>query len=85
MRTTSTLLVVVMSASLASVTGCKPKEEPNTPASVSADTAPAENPQMKMLSGSMVGSVGVSGAPGGKADHDCAVEGISKIQDDLEF
>ncbi|MCB9752971.1 MAG: OmpA family protein [Myxococcales bacterium] len=43
MRTTSTLLVVVMSASLASVTGCKPKEEPNTPASVSADTAPAEN------------------------------------------
>ena len=35
--------------------------------------------------GSIVGGVGVSGAPGGKADHDCAVEGIEAIQDLLEF
>lgn len=35
--------------------------------------------------GSIVGGVGVSGAPGGKLDHDCAVEGIEAIQDDLEF
>jgi len=35
--------------------------------------------------GSLVAGVGVSGAPGGKADHDCAVKGIAKIQDDLEF
>ena len=35
--------------------------------------------------GSIVGGVGVSGAPGGKLDHDCAVEGIEAIQDALEF
>lgn len=35
--------------------------------------------------GSIVGGVGVSGAPGGKLDHDCAVEGIEAIQDILEF
>ncbi len=35
--------------------------------------------------GSVVGGVGVSGAPGGKLDHDCAVEGIEAIQDILEF
>ena len=35
--------------------------------------------------GSLVGGVGVSGAPGGKADHDCAVVGIESIQDMLEF
>ncbi|MCY4395456.1 MAG: heme-binding protein [Rhodospirillaceae bacterium] len=31
--------------------------------------------------GSIVGGVGVSGAPGGKLDHDCAVEGIEAIHD----
>lgn len=38
-----------------------------------------------MAAGSVVGGVGVSGAPGGKLDHDCAVEGIEAIQDILEF
>jgi len=32
-----------------------------------------------------VGAVGVSGAPGGQADEDCAVKGIAAIQDDLDF
>jgi uncharacterized protein GlcG (DUF336 family) len=35
--------------------------------------------------GSMVGAVGVSGAPGGKADDDCARAGIEAISDSLEF
>lgn len=38
-----------------------------------------------MAAGSVVGGVGVSGAPGGKLDHDCAVAGIESIQDILEF
>lgn len=35
--------------------------------------------------GSLVGSIGVSGAPGGEADDTCARAGISAIKDDLEF
>ncbi|MEK9679619.1 MAG: heme-binding protein [Rhodospirillaceae bacterium] len=35
--------------------------------------------------GALVGAVGVSGAPGGQADEDCAVKGIATIQDDLDF
>lgn len=35
--------------------------------------------------GSMVGSIGVSGAPGGEADDACARAGIAAIQDDLDF
>ncbi|HLR12950.1 MAG TPA: heme-binding protein [Burkholderiaceae bacterium] len=35
--------------------------------------------------GSLVGAVGVSGAPGGQADEDCARDGIDAIQDDLDF
>lgn len=35
--------------------------------------------------GSLVGSIGVSGAPGGAADDACARAGIAAIQDDLEF
>lgn len=35
--------------------------------------------------GSLVGGVGVSGAPSGQADHDCANAGIESIMDDLEF
>jgi len=35
--------------------------------------------------GSMVGAVGVSGAPGGKADEDCARAGIEAIANKLEF
>ena len=34
--------------------------------------------------GSLVGSIGVSGAPGGDADHACA-SGLAAINDDLEF
>jgi uncharacterized protein GlcG (DUF336 family) len=36
-------------------------------------------------SGSMVGAVGVSGAPDGKSDEKCALEGIEAIQELLEF
>lgn len=36
-------------------------------------------------SGSIVGAVGVSGAPGGEADDACAKVGISAIQDKLDF
>jgi uncharacterized protein GlcG (DUF336 family) len=35
--------------------------------------------------GTMVGAVGVSGAPGGEADDGCAKAGIEAIRDKLEF
>jgi uncharacterized protein GlcG (DUF336 family) len=35
--------------------------------------------------GSIVGAIGVSGAPGGEADDACAQAGIAQIRDDLEF
>lgn len=35
--------------------------------------------------GSLVGGIGVSGAPGGDADADCAKAGIAKISDELEL
>lgn len=35
--------------------------------------------------GSLVGSIGVSGAPGGEADDTCAKAGVAAIKDDLEF
>lgn len=35
--------------------------------------------------GSIVGAVGVSGAPGGDADHACAKVGIDAIRDKLDF
>jgi uncharacterized protein GlcG (DUF336 family) len=35
--------------------------------------------------GSLVGAIGISGAPGGEADDACAKAGIAAIQDKLEF
>jgi len=35
--------------------------------------------------GSLVGAIGVSGAPGGEADDACAKAGITAIQDKLDF
>ena len=35
--------------------------------------------------GSIVGGIGVSGAPGGPEDDECAKAGIEAIQDDLHF
>ncbi len=35
--------------------------------------------------GSIVGAIGVSGAPGGEADDGCAQAGVAEIRDDLEF
>ena len=35
--------------------------------------------------GSLIGAVGVSGAPSGEADHICAEAGIESIIEDLEF
>jgi uncharacterized protein GlcG (DUF336 family) len=35
--------------------------------------------------GSIVGAIGVSGAPGGDADDACAKAGIAEIRDDLEL
>ncbi len=35
--------------------------------------------------GSLVGAIGVSGAPGGAEDHKCALEGIAAIEEDLAF
>jgi len=35
--------------------------------------------------GELIGAIGVSGAPGGQADEDCAVKGIASIQDELDF
>lgn len=35
--------------------------------------------------GKLVGAIGISGAPNGKLDEACALKGIEKIQDDLDF
>jgi uncharacterized protein GlcG (DUF336 family) len=35
--------------------------------------------------GSLVGGIGISGAPGGEADDLCAKAGIAAIRDDLDF
>lgn len=35
--------------------------------------------------GSIVGGIGVSGAPGGDLDDKCAIDGIEAIREDLEF
>lgn len=36
-------------------------------------------------SGSLLGAIGVSGAPGGEADDKCAAAGIAAIRDDIEL
>ena len=35
--------------------------------------------------GSLLGGIGVSGAPGGDADHTCAAAGIAAVTDELEL
>ena len=35
--------------------------------------------------GSLLGAIGVSGAPGGREDDACAAAGIAAIRDDIEF
>jgi uncharacterized protein GlcG (DUF336 family) len=35
--------------------------------------------------GSLVGGIGVSGAPGGEADEACAKAGIEAVRDRLDF
>ena len=35
--------------------------------------------------GSLLGAIGVSGAPGGKEDEACAAAGIAAIREDMEF
>ena len=40
---------------------------------------------MIQAGGSLLGGIGVSGAPGGDADDVCATAGIKAIADDLEF
>jgi uncharacterized protein GlcG (DUF336 family) len=35
--------------------------------------------------GSLLGAVGVSGAPGGDKDEECAAQGVAALQDRLEF
>ena len=40
---------------------------------------------MIRAAGSLVGGIGVSGAPGGKVDEGCAKKGLEAIQDDLDF
>src|SRR5438128_353270 len=40
---------------------------------------------MVQAGGSLLGGIGVSGAPGGAADEVCARAGIESIADDLEF
>lgn len=38
-----------------------------------------------LAGGTLVGGVGISGAPGPDIDHDCAVKAIETIQDKLDF
>jgi uncharacterized protein GlcG (DUF336 family) len=40
---------------------------------------------MVEASGSLLGAIGVSGAPGGEADDKCAAAGIAAIRTDIEF
>jgi uncharacterized protein GlcG (DUF336 family) len=40
---------------------------------------------MVQAGGSLVGAIGVSGAPGGDADDACAKAGLSAIQDKIDF
>jgi uncharacterized protein GlcG (DUF336 family) len=40
---------------------------------------------MVRAKGSLVGAVGVSGAPGGEADEACAKAGVAAVADDLEL
>ena len=40
---------------------------------------------MIRAAGELVGAVGVSGAPGGTLDEDCAMKGLEAIQDRLDF
>jgi uncharacterized protein GlcG (DUF336 family) len=40
---------------------------------------------MVQAAGSLVGAVGISGAPGGDADDACAKAGIAAIQDKIDF
>ncbi len=40
---------------------------------------------MIMSGGSMIGAVGVSGAPGGEADEACAKAGIASVGDKIDF
>jgi uncharacterized protein GlcG (DUF336 family) len=35
--------------------------------------------------GSLLGAIGVSGAPGGREDDACAQAGISAIREEIEF
>ena len=35
--------------------------------------------------GTMVGGIGVSGAPGGEQDHKCAQAGIDSVEESLMF
>jgi uncharacterized protein GlcG (DUF336 family) len=37
------------------------------------------------IEGSLIGAVGVSGAPGGDKDEDCAQKGIDAVQERLDF
>ncbi|MFM1892131.1 MAG: hypothetical protein RLZ44_1208, partial [Pseudomonadota bacterium] len=37
------------------------------------------------VGGALVGAVGVSGAPSGETDEECALAGIAAVQDDLEM
>jgi uncharacterized protein GlcG (DUF336 family) len=37
------------------------------------------------VGGSLLGAVGVSGAPSGKTDEECAIAGIDAVKDDLEM
>ena len=41
--------------------------------------------QMVEAGGSLLGAIGVSGAPGGKEDDACAAAGLAAIRDDLEL
>lgn len=40
---------------------------------------------MIQAAGSLLGAIGVSGAPGGKEDDACAAAGIAAIRDSLEL
>lgn len=50
-----------------------------------ADVAAVGGGMMIEAGGSLLGAIGVSGAPGGKEDDACASAGIAAIRDELEL
>jgi uncharacterized protein GlcG (DUF336 family) len=57
----------------------------NTPVGQFGDLVMSPGGVPVEVGGALVGAVGVSGAPSGETDEECALAGIAAVQDDLEM